>query len=257
MLYLVATPIGNLEDISARALRVLREAAVIACEDTRRTRQLLTHFGIPTPARLVSYRQGNEEREGERLLAWLAEGLSVALCTDGGLPAISDPGYRIVRLAVARNVPFEVLPGPSAVTTALVCSGLPTSSFTFKGYPPRKPGALRRFLEQERELPHTLVLFESPFRVGHTLRAALEVLGNREAAVCLELTKRFERVARGSLAELAAQFDRGPVKGEITLVIAGNNAKFLHEPEEPLEDEQGSEAATLPAEARDGFSVSP
>ena len=228
MLFLIATPIGNLDDMSSRAVEALRGADGIACEDTRRTRALLSHFGIPKPAHMVSYREGNEQRAGRKLLDLLEQGLTVALCTDSGSPGISDPGYRLVREAVARGIEVEAVPGPSAVIAALTVSGLPTSSFTFKSYPPRKPGPLKRFFEAERDLPHTLVLFESPFRVAKTLAAALDVLGNREAAVCLELTKKFERVVRGPLADLASSFD-GAVKGEVTIVIAGNNPKFRRE----------------------------
>ena len=230
MLNMIATPIGNLQDISARALQTLREADVLACEDTRRTRQLLDHHGIPKPRIVLSYREGIEQRMGERILAYLDEGLSVALCSDGGYPGISDPGYRLARLITERGGEFNVIPGPSAVPVALLLSGLPTSSYTFKGYPPRKPGPLKRFFEEEGDRPHTLVCFESPYRIGKTLAAAGMALGNREAAVCIELTKKFERVRRGALHDLAAQFADTPVKGEVTLVIAGNHPKFLVNP---------------------------
>lgn len=225
-LYIVATPIGNLEDLSPRALRVLAEVHAIACEDTRRTRGLLTHGKIPHPPVLLSYREGIEERAGAQVLAYLADGKTVALCTDGGYPGVSDPGYRLVRAAVERGFEVQVIPGPSAVLTALVLSGLPTSSFTFKGYPPRKPGVRRRFFAEEREMPHTLVIFESPHRVGKTLAAALEVLGDREVAVCMELTKKFERVVRGHLQELSLRYATESVRGEVTIVFAGNHPKF-------------------------------
>ncbi len=231
MLYIVATPIGNLEDLSRRAETVLRDADVIACEDTRRTRKLLSHYAIPHPRHLLSYRQGREERSGERLLGFAESGLTVALCSDGGYPGISDPGYRLIRAAVQRGLPCQVIPGASAVATALVVSGLPTSSYTFKGYPPRKGGALRRFFEEEKELGHTLVVFESPYRVGKTLEAAADVLGDREGAVCIELTKAFERVVRGYLSDLVTEFRDAKVKGEITIVIAGNNPKFARRQE--------------------------
>jgi 16S rRNA (cytidine1402-2'-O)-methyltransferase len=226
MLYLVATPIGNLEDVSARALAVLRETDVLACEDTRRTRKLLTRHELPKPGVVLSYREGNEERVGEQIVRFLGEGKTVTVCSDGGYPGISDPGYRLVRLAVDRDLEFEVIPGPSAVPVALLLSGLPTSSYTFKGYPPRKPGARRRFFEEENDRPHTLVVFESPFRAHKALEAALAALGDRQAAVCIELTKKFERVSRGYLSDLVAQFDGQTVKGEVTIVIAGNNPKF-------------------------------
>ena len=221
MLYLVATPIGNLGDLSPRALEVLRAVPVVAAEDTRRTWQLLAHFGVPRPARMVSYREGTEERAGAQILECLRAGQDVALCTDAGYPGISDPGFRLVRDAVAAGLPATVLPGPSAADVALVLSGLPTSSWTFLGFPPRKPGALRRLFEDEARSPHTLVLYESPFRIAKTLAAAAEVLGPRPAAVCLELTKLHERVERGTLPELARRLSGDSVKGEIVLVVAG------------------------------------
>lgn len=226
MLYLVATPIGNLDDLSPRARQVLSEASIIACEDTRRTGLLLSLTQITRPPRFVSYREGNEERVGAQLLEELAAGATVALCTDGGYPGVSDPGFRLVREATQRGLPVQAIPGPSAVTVALVTSGLPTSSFTFKGFPPRKSGGLRRFFEEEREAAHTLVLFESPYRVGKCLAAACEVLGDREVAVCIELTKKFERIHRGYLSDLAREFDGKTIRGEVTLVIAGNHPKF-------------------------------
>ena len=221
MLYIIATPIGNLGDMSARALDTLRACAAIACEDTRRTWALLSHFGIPRPAEMISYREGAEERAGARILALLAQGADVALCSDGGYPSVSDPGFRLIRDAIAHGFALSVIPGASAVNVALVASGLPTSSWTFKGFPPRKPGALRRFFADETQSPHTLILFESPFRVAPTLAAAAEVLGERGAALCLELTKLHEKIIRGSLPELAAQAAAAPIKGEATIVIAG------------------------------------
>lgn len=226
-LYIVPTPIGNLGDITARALEALRAVDALACEDTRRTRILFSHFQIPRPRILISYREHMEDRAGQTILAHLREGRNVAVCTDGGFPGVSDPGYRIVRTALASGIAVTVIPGASAVHVALVASGLPTSSYTFKGYPPRKPGALRRFFEEEKESSHTLVIFESPFRVLKTLQAARETLGNREAAVCAELTKVHERVSRGHLDDLCAAFDGKTVKGEITIVIAGSNPKFM------------------------------
>ena len=222
MLRIVATPIGNLGDLTPRAREALAAAHLVACEDTRRTWALLSSQGIPRP-RMISYRQGREESVGEQIIGALREGQDVVLCSDGGYPGISDPGYRLVRRAIESGLDFEVLPGASALNVALVMSGLPTSSFTFKGFPPRKPGALRHFFEDERNMPHTLVIYESPYRVAATLAAAQEVLGNRRAAVCRELTKRFENVTRGWLAELTARFTGEKIKGEVTIVIAGNH----------------------------------
>ncbi|MDR2849006.1 MAG: 16S rRNA (cytidine(1402)-2'-O)-methyltransferase [Verrucomicrobiota bacterium] len=226
-LRIVATPIGNLADLSPRALEALKAADLIACEDTRRTWGLLSAFGIPRPE-MISYRQGNEERIGDSILQALQAGRSVALCSDGGYPGISDPGYRLIRRAAQERVAFEVLPGASAVDLALLYSGLSTASFTFKGFPPRRPGALRRFFDEEKASPHTLVCFESPFRVGPSLKAAFEALGDREAAVCIELTKAHERIHRGYLSALIPLFGK-PVKGEVAFVIAGDNPKFARQ----------------------------
>ena len=231
MLHVVATPIGNLGDLSPRAIEALKGAAAIACEDTRRTWQLLSHFEIPRPQEMFSYRQGNEERVTEKVLALLAEGREVALCSDGGYPAVSDPGYRLIRACAQANVPYEVIPGASAVEVALLMSGLSTSSFTFRGFPPRGPGALRNWFAEDREKEHTLICYESPFRIGATLAAALDALGDREAAVCIELTKMHERVSRGYLSDLAKEYEGAKVKGEVALVIAGNNPKFRREPQ--------------------------
>ena len=225
MLHVVATPIGNLGDMSARGLECLRAASLIACEDTRRTWQLLSHFGIPRPE-MVSYRQGNEERVSCAVVEAVRAGREVALCSDGGYPGISDPGYRLLRKCALENVAYEVIPGACAAEVALLMSGLSTSSFTFKGFPPRGPGALRNWFAAEREHDHTLICYESPFRVGQTLAAAYDVLGDREAAVCIELTKLHERVSRGYLKDLAEAFRGAKVKGEVVLVIAGANPKF-------------------------------
>ena len=228
MLHIVATPIGNLADLTPRALEAFKAASLIACEDTRRTWQLLTHFGIPRPE-MISYRQGNEERIAERIISAIELGREVVLCSDGGYPGISDPGYRLVRECAARNVPYDVIPGASAVNVALLMSGLSTSSFTFRGFPPRGPGAIRNWFAEDKDKEHTLICFESPFRVGATLEAAAEVLGDREAAVCIELTKMHERVSRGYLADLAKEFAGAKVKGEVAIVIAGNNPKFMRQ----------------------------
>ena len=226
MLHVVATPIGNLGDLSPRALDAFRNAAVIACEDTRRTWQLLTHFEIPRPPEMFSYRQGNEERITEKVMAHLAAGKEVVLCSDGGYPGISDPGYRLIRTCAKENVPYEVVPGASAVNVALLVSGLSTSSFTFRGFPPRGPGAIRNWFAEDADKEHTLICYESPFRIAATLEAALDALGDREAAVCMELTKLHERVSRGYLSDLVKEFTDAKVKGEVALVIAGNNPKF-------------------------------
>ena len=225
MLHAVATPIGNLDDLSPRAVAAFKSASLIACEDTRRTWQLLSHFGIPRPE-MVSYRQGNEERAGAAILAALRAGRETVLCSDGGYPAISDPGYRLLRACAKEGIPYDVIPGASAVNAALLMSGLPTSSFVFKGFPPRGPGALRNWFAAEKDREETIILFESPFRICPTLEAALDTLGDREAAVCLELTKLHERVSRGYLSDLAAEYKGAKTKGEAAIVVAGANPKF-------------------------------
>lgn len=244
-LIVIATPIGNLEDLSLRAARVLGELDALACEDTRMTRKIFERHQLPSPRTIFAYHEHNEEQAGRRISGLLGEGLRVGICSDGGCPGISDPGYRAITAAIAAGHELEVIPGPSAVHTALLLSGLPTSSYTFKGFPPRKSGARQRFLAMEKDLPHTLVLFESPFRIGAMLRDALAALGDRDAAVCLELTKQFERVHRGRLSELAPQFEKQP-KGEITVVIAGNHPKFRHDVEDERAgdgDEEGDDRA--------------
>jgi 16S rRNA (cytidine1402-2'-O)-methyltransferase len=219
-LYLVGTPIGNMEDVTLRALKVLSQVGALACEDTRRTRTLLTRHGIKTPEILFSLHEHNEHRALGRVLGLLDGGIDVALCSDAGQPLISDPGYPTLREVIARGHAVEVIPGPSAVTAALTVSGLPVSSFTFKGFPPRRPGPRQRFLETELNSSHTLVFFESPHRLAALLEQARDVYGDRAASICVELTKKFEEVRRGTLSELLEQLAGNPVRGEVTVLIA-------------------------------------
>jgi 16S rRNA (cytidine1402-2'-O)-methyltransferase len=228
-LYVVGTPIGNLDDVAPRALRVLSEVGALACEDTRRTWQLLSRYEIPRPRTVFSLHEHNEERAAERVLGLLREGVDVALCSDAGMPLVSDPGFLTVRRAAAAGFDVVTIPGPSAVLAALCVAGLPTSSFTFKGFAPRKPGPRRRFLEADAEQPHTLVVFESPHRIGALLRDALDVLGDREACVCTDLTKLHESAERGYLSALCERVSDGPARGEMTVVIAGSHAKFRND----------------------------
>jgi 16S rRNA (cytidine1402-2'-O)-methyltransferase len=218
-LWLVGTPIGNLGDISERARRTLAEADVIACEDTRRTRTLLSHLGV-TGARLLSFFEGNEERRVPELLGELREGRTVALVTDGGMPSLSDPGYSLVSAAVREGLPVDVVPGPSAAVAALVVSGLPTDRFVFEGFLPRRAGQRRARLAALAEEPRTAIVFESPKRLPTLLKDAAAVLGDRTAAVVRELTKAHQEVVRGNLPELAASFT-GEVRGEVVVVIGG------------------------------------
>jgi 16S rRNA (cytidine1402-2'-O)-methyltransferase len=208
------TPIGNLEDVTLRVLSALREADVVACEDTRRTRVLLDRYGVK--ARLVSYHEHNEKGRASELVRRMREGAVVALVSDAGMPLISDPGFLLVRGCVAAGLPVEVLPGPSAAITALVASGLPADEWHFHGFLPRKKGELRRVLT---EPGGTLVAFESPRRVAATLALLAELDPDREVAVCRELTKAHEEVVRGSAAKLAARYRDAPPKGEVVLVL--------------------------------------
>jgi len=208
------TPIGNLEDVTLRVLAALREADVVACEDTRRTRVLLDRYGVS--AKLVSYHEHNEQRRARELVERMRGGEVVALVSDAGMPLISDPGFVLVRECVSAGVAVEVLPGPSAAVAALVASALPADSWRFAGFLPRKRGELRRLLEQPGG---TLVAFESPRRLPATLALAAELEPRREAAVCRELTKAHEEVVRGSTAELARRYANAPPKGEVVLVL--------------------------------------
>lgn len=219
MLYLVATPIGNLADITLRALETLREVDFIASEDTRKTGLMLKHFEIKKP--LISFYEHNEARAGEKILRLVAEGKSVALVSNAGTPGISDPGFTLVRRAIQAEIAFTMIPGPAAFPMALVLSGLPTHSFTFRGFPPRKPGARRRFLAVDQESPHTLIYYESPYRVQAFLEDALAVFGDRPAALANDLTKLFETVLRGSISELLDVVRNAALKGEYTVVIHG------------------------------------
>jgi len=218
-LYVVATPIGNLEDITLRALRVLREAPLIAAEDTRHTRKLLSHFEIATPT--ISYHEHSGPARIERVLAALATG-DVALVSDAGTPAVSDPGEELVRAAIAAGYPVVPIPGPAAVVTALIASGLPTGEFTFLGFLPRKTAERRARLETVRDSTATLVLYEAPHRLLATLDDLLATLGDRQATLARELTKLHEEWLRGPLSVLRAHYTSGATpRGEYTLVIAG------------------------------------
>ena len=227
VLYVIATPIGNLGDITYRGVRMLARVDVLACEDTRRTRKIYEYYAIPRPRVFFSYHEYNEDRAGDRILSYLDSGNDVGLCTNAGYPGISDPGYRIISRTWDRGHVVQVIPGAGAVEVALISSGLSTASYVFKGFPPKKVGQRKRFLLLDKEQPHTLVFFESPHRLGSFLKDAYDVLGNRKAAVCIELTKKFEEVHRDSLAELVVRFKDKAVKGEVSVVVAGSNPKFL------------------------------
>jgi len=216
-LFVVATPIGNLEDITLRALRVLKEVDVIACEDTRRTRALLSHFDIHTPT--VSYFEHNKLARGPQLLRQLAEGRSIALVTDAGTPGISDPGFMLVRDARAAGIPVVPVPGPVAVATVLSAAGIPADRFVFDGFLPIKSGRRVNRLTALRELETTIVLYESPHRILATLEAIATVFGDREIVVGRELTKQFEEIVRATAAAHRDRLAAAGVRGEFTVVI--------------------------------------
>jgi 16S rRNA (cytidine1402-2'-O)-methyltransferase len=220
-LILLGAPLGNPGDASSRLREVLATADIVAAEDTRRLARLAQDLGITVTGRVVSYFEGNEERRTPELAAALAEGVTVAVVTDGGMPSVSDPGFRLVRAAIEAGVEVRAAPGPSAVTTALAVSGLPCDRFCFEGFPPRKPGERRAAFAALAGEPRTLVFFESPHRIADTLADLAAAFGpERPAALCRELTKTYEEIRRAPLAELAAWAADG-VRGEITLVVAG------------------------------------
>jgi 16S rRNA (cytidine1402-2'-O)-methyltransferase len=218
-LYIVSTPIGNLEDITLRALRVLKEVDLIAAEDTRRTRQLLTHYGIHKP--LISYHEHNRRMREKTLLNDLREGKSVALVTDAGTPGISDPGEELVRGAVQEGIPLVSIPGPVALVAALSVSGLPTESFLFYGFLPSKAAARRKWLASLKDRPETLVFYESPRRLSSLLDDAAQTLGERRVVVAREMTKVYEEVYRGTISEVLDQLGKEEVKGEVTVILEG------------------------------------
>ena len=222
-LYLVATPIGNLEDITLRAIKVLGDVNLIACEDTRHTRKLLTHFGINT--RTISYHEHNERERAVELLERLSNGESIAVVSDAGTPGISDPGFRLVQLAIENDINIVPIPGPAAFVSALIASGIPTDEFFFAGFLPSRATARRAKLSELQSLPATLIFYEAPHRLAASLRDASQILGQRKAVVARELTKVHEEIARGSLGELASRYESENVRGEIVLVIERASAE--------------------------------
>jgi len=220
-LYVVSTPIGNLEDITQRAIRILGEVDLIACEDTRHTRKLLQRYGITT--KTISYHEHNEQDRSEELVQQLIDGTNLAVVSDAGTPGISDPGFRLVRLAIAKGLSIVSVPGPSALVTALVASGLATDEFFFGGFLPARSGARQTRLNSLRSVPGTLIFYEAPHRLAATLKDAYEILGEREAVVARELTKLHEEIQRGRLSELASRFPSPEsARGEIVLIIDRN-----------------------------------
>jgi len=223
ILYIVSTPIGNREDITLRALRVLKEVDLVAAEDTRNTGLLLKHYQIQKP--LTSYFEGNESKKKEFLLAKLKECLRIALVSDAGTPGISDPGFRLIQLAIQHGIPVIPVPGPSAVITALSVSGLPTDAFLFEGFLPHKSKKRQELLQRLEETRETLIFYESPHRISETLKDILQILGDREMVLTRELTKTYEEILRGKVSEIQRQIGDRRLKGEFTLVIAGKSRK--------------------------------
>lgn len=218
-LYVVATPIGNLRDITIRALETLAAASVVLCEDTRMSARLLDHYGIK--GRRVALHEHNERAKADEIVQRVAAGEAIALISDAGTPLLSDPGFPLIRALAEAGLPVFPIPGASALLSALVVAGLPTDAFAFHGFLPSKAGARANAIKALRDSRETLVFYESPRRLDDTLAAMAEILGDRQAAVALELTKRFERVHRGALAELAAEFAHSETKGEAVIVVAG------------------------------------
>jgi 16S rRNA (cytidine1402-2'-O)-methyltransferase len=222
ILYLVPTPIGNLDDITLRALTVLKEVDLIACEDTRHSGRLLAHFGIS--ARTISYFEHNEMRRIPSIISLLEEGKSVAVITDGGSPGLSDPAFRLVSAAIEKSIPVQALPGPTAVIPALTASGLPTDRFFFEGFLPVKSGKRLTRLEKLKDLPHTIVIYESVHRIHKALADIATVFGDRRICVVREISKIYEEYRRGTAAELARTLAEVSLKGEFVIVIAGKTA---------------------------------
>jgi 16S rRNA (cytidine1402-2'-O)-methyltransferase len=220
-LYLVATPIGNLADITHRALQILKDVDLIACEDTRHTKKLLNHYGITT--KTISYHEHNEQERAAQLADLLKQGSDIAVVSDAGTPSISDPGYRLVRAAIENETPVVPIPGPSALISALTAAGLPTDEFFFAGFLPSRSSARRSRLSELRPVPGTLIFYEAPHRLARTLQDAYEVLGEREAVVARELTKVHEEIKRGRLSELVSHYsNEEQVRGEIVVLIDRN-----------------------------------
>ena len=236
-LYLVGTPIGNLEDITLRALRILKEVDQIACEDTRHTQKLLAHYDIHKP--LVSYHEHNEVKRAAELAAAMEQGAKIALVSDAGMPLVSDPGHKLVALCLQNHIPVAPIPGPSALLASLSGSGMPTEEFLFVGFLPARTGERRRALERLRIEERTIILYEAPHRVAECVAEALEALGDRPACLAREVTKLHEEFLRGNLSEILASLEERPVRGEITLILGPPSADEVRA--------QGNSSQTLAA----------
>ena len=244
-LYLVPTPIGNLADMTRRAAEILRDADIVACEDTRHTRILLDHLGLSK--KVVSYHEHNKETAGPKLIEALLEGASVAQVSDAGMPVISDPGADLVRLALEDNIPIVPLPGPNAALTALIASGLPATQFVFIGFLPRTSSHRKELLASVRDIPFTLLFYEAPHRLRETLKILLETLGDRRAVTARELTKKFETFSRASLSVLLSETEETDPRGEYVLLVEGKTEEQEVAPSETdWKEEADNLAKTLP-----------
>lgn len=219
-LFIVATPIGNLEDITFRAVRILSEVDLIAAEDTRKSKVLLTRYNINTP--MTSYHKFNIRSKTPHLIGLMKEGKNIALVSDAGMPGVSDPGHEIIRESVDQNIRIEVVPGPSAAISALVASGLPTDRFTFVGFLPKKPGRKKKTLEGLKSEGGTIIIYESPYRLVRTLEDIQKIMGDRHVAVCRELTKKFEEIIRGKAGDVREKIKERKLKGEMVVVVEGS-----------------------------------
>lgn len=220
-LLVIGTPIGNIADLGERALLALGQVDTIACEEPKETKKLFFHHEIPFPKRFIKCNDGNEKASANGIIKLLKQGENIALCSSAGMPGISDPGYRVVSLALKENIELDIIPGPSALTTALVGSGLATNSHLFLGFPPRKPIRQKKLLEQESETPHTLIFYISPRHLKEFLQLANTTLGDRQGCVAKDLTKKYQRFYRGTLSEILTQLGEEEFKGEVVVLLAG------------------------------------
>jgi 16S rRNA (cytidine1402-2'-O)-methyltransferase len=222
-IYIIATPIGNLKDISLRAIEILKSVDIVVCEDTRKTGRLLKHFDISKP--LEAFYEHNETKAIIKIENHINNGKTLAFVTTAGTPGISDPGYKLVQMSIKQNIPITMIPGPSALIMAIILSGLPTYSFTFRGFPPRRSSQRCAFLKADQFIPYTLIYYESPHRLVEFLRDAIKILGDRQAAIMNDLTKLYETIQRGSLSELIAEVEKSKQLGEYVVVINGFQPK--------------------------------
>ncbi len=231
-LLIIGTPIGNMADIGARALEVMGQVDTIACEEPKETKKLFYHYDIPFPKRFIKCNDGNEAASANGILKLLTAGESVGLCSSAGMPGISDPGFRVISSALEHNIAIDVIPGPSAMTAALVGSGLPSSSHLFLGFPPRKPVRQKKLLEQEKTTPHTMIFYLSPRHLREFLQLCLEIFGDRKAAIAKDMTKKYQRFHRGMISEILQELGDAEFRGEAVFLVAGFDKRQTAEKDE-------------------------